>query len=110
MSPDAIGIAVTILGSVLIAGIILAVATYFGLRQGFNPIGDKLVTLKEDIVTELSNIKEKVIKIEEVADNIWEYIGSLLAKEGTVILNLENFGKLELLQNLGYKKLHILLE
>jgi len=94
MSTDVIGICVTILGSVVLSGIAIAIAVFLGLRSTVNPIGDKISALKDDIVTELSGIKERIIKIEGVADNIWGFIGGYLQRsEGTIIRDLKNFGK-----------------
>lgn len=46
MTSDAVGVCVTILGSILISGIAIAIAVFFGLRSSVNPIGEKISALK----------------------------------------------------------------
>lgn len=92
MSPEVVGICVTILGSVLIGSIAIAIAVFFGLRSTVNPLGNKLSVLKDDIVTELSNIKEKLARIEGATDNIWQFASAYFTKGGTVTRSLKNFG------------------
>jgi len=102
MTPDVVGICVAILGSVLIGSIAIAVAVFFGLRSTVNPLGDKLSALKDDLILELSNIKERIIKIEGVADSIWQYTNAYLQQRegiGTITRDLKNFGKTKISAN-----------
>jgi len=96
MSGDVVGICITILGSILIGSIAIAIAVFFGLRSTVNPLGDKLSTLKDDLITELSNIRERIVRIEDTAGNIWQFMSVYFQQRegtGTVVRNLKNFGE-----------------
>jgi hypothetical protein len=96
MSNDFIGICITIFGSLFIGAIAIAVAIYFGLKSTVNPIADRLSLLKDDLITELSNIKERIIQIDNTADKVWQFATVYFAQQGsigTVTRRLKNYGE-----------------
>lgn len=78
-----IGIAATVFLGLL--GI--AIATFFGLKA-----------FRTDITNELSAIKEKVIVIQETAQNVWDVIrrSPLVGAAGTIERNFTNLGKVKI--------------
>jgi len=93
MDINIIGICVTVLFSV----IALAIAIFLGLRGFTSNIGDKLSSLKNDIVMQLSSMNEKMTKVETTVGNLWSLAtGYLKGAPGTVIVPLKNFGDVKI--------------
>lgn len=94
MTPDIIGICVTIGVSVILAGIMIGLAIFFGLHNFTSNIGDKISKTKNAIVGELSPIKDRLVTIDERTKNIWQYeMGKASSSTGTVETYLTNFAK-----------------
>jgi len=74
----------------------IAIAIYLGLRSFTKGVSNKVDKVKEEVVMELSGIKESVIKIFDRAEDIWKHISSYLilrTTPGTIEVILKNFGK-----------------
>ncbi len=83
------GICITVLLGVLALG----AAIFFGLRGFTDKIGRKVDQTKDDIVTELSDINEKIVKIDTNTDNLVQLANAYLTSStGTVTRQLKNFG------------------
>ena len=82
----------------LIAVIGIALAILFGLR-GF---GDKFTRAKEEVVRELANIKQKIVKVEVISENILVLTrATSLGQTGTKEVYLTYFGKIMISAELG---------
>jgi hypothetical protein len=91
MDINIVGICVTVLVGVFT----LALAIFLGLRSFNSNIGDKLSSLKNDIVMQLSTMNEKMTKVETTAGNLWSLATAYLKSApttGTVTVPLKNFG------------------
>lgn len=90
MDIDILGICVTVFLGVLA----IAIAIFFGLRGFTNNLGKQISKFKDDVVLELSGIKEKMIHVDNTAQTILNLVTGYLSREhGTVIVQLKNFGK-----------------
>lgn len=79
--------------TVLLAVLALGAAIYFGLRGFTDKVGKKVDQTKDDIVTELSGINEKIVKIDTNTDNLVQLANNYLTSSiGTVTKQLKNFG------------------
>ena len=72
---------------VLMGFIVIAVATFFGLRA-----------FRTDSKGELSTIKEKIIAIKETVGNVWDVVrrSPVFGATDTVERNLKNLGKIRI--------------
>lgn len=76
-----------------LAFIAIALAIYFGLRGFTSKVGRKVDQTKDDIVTGLSGIKDKIVKIDTNTDNLVQLANAYLTKSsGTITVQLKNFG------------------
>lgn len=89
MSPDAIGICLAILG--------IGLCLFFGLRGFTSKVTDRISDVKDAIITELSNIRVKMAKVETRADDIWQLEkGRFEESSSTIEGTLKNFGKVKI--------------
>ncbi len=89
MDINILGICLTIFLSLLA----ISLAIFFGLRGFTSRIGDKLSSLKDDIVMQLSGMNEKMARVETTVSNLWSLAtGYLKGAPGTVTIHLKNFG------------------
>ena len=71
----------------------ISLAIFLGLRGFTSNIGDKLSSLKNDIVMQLSSMNEKMTKVETTVGNLWSLaMAYLKGAPGTVTIRLKNFG------------------
>lgn len=94
MTPDIIGICVTIGVSVVLAGVMIGLAVFFGFHNFTSNLTDKASKIKDAIIGELSPIKDRLVTIDERTLNIWQYeLAKVSSSTGTVEKYLTNFGK-----------------
>ena len=94
MSPDTVGICVTVGISVILAGVMTGLAVFFGLHNFTSTLTDKLSKIKDAIVGELSPIKDRLVTIDERTNIIWQWeIRKGRSSTGTVEKYLTNFAK-----------------
>ena len=94
MNSDIVGICVTIGVSVILAGVMIGLAVFFGLRSFTDSVGKKVSNAKDSIVGELSPIRDRLITIDERTDTIWQFeMAKATSSTGTVEKYLKNFGK-----------------
>lgn len=102
MSPDAIGICITIGVGGLLAIIGIGLCVYLGLRGFTNRLTDKISDVRDNIITELSNIGRKLDKVEMRAEDIWQSAQGYFSRpSGTIVRTLNNFGKTKISAELG---------
>lgn len=90
MTPDAVGIIIAI----FVGFIAIALSIFFGLKTFTGNLGRQISDTKDSLVKELSGIRDRVIKIEGTADNIWDVVKEkLFGLSGTIEFELRNFGK-----------------
>ena len=94
MSSDILGICVTVGVSVILAGVMIGLAVFFGLRSFTGSIGKRVSNAKDAIVRELSPIRDRLVTIDERTDKIWQYeMAKATSSTGTVAIYLKNFAK-----------------
>jgi hypothetical protein len=94
MNPDIVGICVTVGVSVILAGVMIGLAVFLGLRSFTDSVGKKVSNAKDSIVGELSPIRDRLITIDERTDTIWRFeMAKATSSTGTVEKYLKNFGK-----------------
>lgn len=80
--------------TVFLGVLAIAIAIFFGLRGFTNNLGKQISKFKDDLVLELSGIKEKMIHLDTTSNTILNLAtGYLSSQHGTVIVELKNFGK-----------------
>lgn len=94
MTTDAIAICVTLGSGIIFLGIALGVAIFLGLRGFTNRMNDQVSDAKDDIVEELSDIKETLTKIDTTTGNLVQIATGAAA--GTVVRQLKNFGETQI--------------
>jgi len=94
MTPDIIGICVTIGVSVVLAGAMIGLAVFFGFHTFTSNLSDKGSKIKDAIIGELSPIKDRLVTIDERTLNIWQHeLAKTSSPIGTAEKYLTNFGK-----------------
>jgi len=90
MDTNILGICITALLSFLA----IAVAIFLGLHAFTKDLGEKVASARDGIIEELSGISERIIRIEDRADDIWEFAKAYISgTPGTIERTLKNFGK-----------------
>ena len=90
MDGTTLGICITVFLSLLAIGLCI----FFGLRGFTDKLTTKITEVKDDLVMQLSGINEKIVRVETLANNIWQLAsGYISAQSGTIELSLVNFGK-----------------
>lgn len=94
MSADAVGICVAIGLGLVFLTLGLGATVFLGLRSFTGGVKERLSEVKEDIVSGLSDIRDKMIRVETIADSVQDSVQAYIASrpEGTVVRELQNFG------------------
>lgn len=89
MDINILGICIT----AFLSSVGLAVAIFCGLYGFKKDIGEKITNVKDDIIVELSDIKENTVRIQEKANDLWDLAKVHLPSTArTIEVKLQNFG------------------
>ena len=88
----------------LLAFLGLSFAIFFGLRGFTDKVGKKVEQARDDVVTELSGINQKIVKIDTNTNNLVQLANAYMtSSRGTIVRRLKNFGDTQITAQPGAK-------